>query len=108
MAVYSPEREALNMIRTIEAVIDASGNVQLLEPIQLKGVRRALVTILEEPPSVATDLSTLGVETVEQASSEEEENSELSMAALSGAYADDEPEYPLHVIKEWNPEYAGG
>ena len=36
------------MLRTVEAVIDAQGQVHLLEPISLTGSRRALVTILEE------------------------------------------------------------
>ncbi len=36
------------MIQTVEAIIDASGNVQLLDPIQLSGSHRALVTILDE------------------------------------------------------------
>jgi len=39
------------MIQTIEAIIDETGKVQLLESIQLKEARRALVTILEEEPS---------------------------------------------------------
>jgi hypothetical protein len=38
------------MLRTVEAVIDAQGHVQVLEPISLPGARRALVTILEEEP----------------------------------------------------------
>jgi hypothetical protein len=71
-------------------------------------MHRALVTILEEPLPATADLSTLSVEALEQGTPQEEENTELSMVALSGAYADDEPEYPLHLIKEWNPEYAGG
>ena len=36
------------MIKTVEAVIDERGRVNLLEPIHLPVVRRALVTILEE------------------------------------------------------------
>lgn len=38
------------MIRTYEAVIDQSGRLHLLQPIELPGMRRALVTILEEEP----------------------------------------------------------
>jgi hypothetical protein len=34
-----------------EAVIDERGNVRLLEPVRPGGVRRALVTILEERPT---------------------------------------------------------
>lgn len=38
------------MIQTVEAIIDETGNVQLLEIVRLKEARRALVTILEEEP----------------------------------------------------------
>ena len=41
------------MLRTVEAVIDAQGHVQVLEPISLPGARRALVTILEEDPGTS-------------------------------------------------------
>ena len=41
------------MLRTVEAVIDAQGQVHLLEPISLIGARRALVTILEEEPDAS-------------------------------------------------------
>lgn len=36
------------MLRTIEAVIQADGTVQLLEPVQPGFRRRALLTILED------------------------------------------------------------
>jgi hypothetical protein len=39
------------MIKTVEAVIDPSGAVRLLEPVPLTGSRRALVTILDEEPA---------------------------------------------------------
>lgn len=39
------------MIRTVEAVIDETGAVRLLEDIHLPAARRALVTILEEEPA---------------------------------------------------------
>jgi len=39
------------MIKTVEAVIDEHGNVRLLEEVRPGGVRRALVTILDERPS---------------------------------------------------------
>lgn len=38
------------MIQTIKAVVDEHGRVRLLEEVKLTGVRRALVTILEEAP----------------------------------------------------------
>jgi hypothetical protein len=37
------------MLRTIEALIEADGNVRLLEEVTLSGPRRALVTVLDEP-----------------------------------------------------------
>jgi hypothetical protein len=40
------------MIKTVEAVIDEQGQVNLLEPIHLPAVRRALVTISEEKPVI--------------------------------------------------------
>ena len=39
------------MIRIVEAVIDAQGRVQLIEPVALERDHRALVTILEEEPA---------------------------------------------------------
>ncbi len=38
------------MLRTLEAVIDKTGSVQLMEPIQLSENRRALVVILDDRP----------------------------------------------------------
>ena len=40
------------MHQTIEAVIDERGEIHLLEPLHLPTHRRALVTILEEEPSI--------------------------------------------------------
>ena len=39
------------MMQTIEATIDEQGNVHLLEPIRLRAMRRALVTILDDEPA---------------------------------------------------------
>ena len=41
------------MLRTVEAIIDAQGHVQVLEPLSLPGARRALVTILDEEPGTS-------------------------------------------------------
>ena len=40
------------MIQTVEAIIDEKGNVRLLEPVQLPAARRALVTVLDEYPTI--------------------------------------------------------
>jgi hypothetical protein len=37
------------MLTTIEAVIDEQGNVKILKPVSLRGARRALVVVLDEP-----------------------------------------------------------
>jgi hypothetical protein len=39
------------MPRSVEAVISENGEVRLLEPVSVPAARRALVTILDEPPS---------------------------------------------------------
>jgi hypothetical protein len=39
------------MIQTVEAIIEPDGKVLLLESVQLKESRRALVTILEDEPA---------------------------------------------------------
>jgi len=36
------------MIQTVEAIVDEQGRVQLLAPVQVSGLRRALVTVLDE------------------------------------------------------------
>lgn len=41
------------MLRTLEAVIDEQGHIQLLEPAALIRGQRALVTLLEEEPGEA-------------------------------------------------------
>jgi hypothetical protein len=40
----------VDMIKTVEAIIDKQGQVHLLEAVQLPLPRRALVTILDEEP----------------------------------------------------------
>ena len=47
------------MIQTVEAVIDEQGKVQLLQNVRLPQVRRALVTILEEKPTIAVSETAL-------------------------------------------------
>jgi len=39
-------------MRTVEAIIQPSGEVRLVEPVHVPSPRRALVTILEEEPQV--------------------------------------------------------
>jgi hypothetical protein len=39
-------------MKTVEAIIQTNGEVHLIEPLQMPSPRRALVTILEEAPTV--------------------------------------------------------
>jgi len=48
-------KKEVALARTLEAVIDASGKVRLLEPINIEVERRALVTVLDEEPHPAKD-----------------------------------------------------
>ena len=47
------------MIQTVEAVIDAEGRVRLLRPIQVDGIRRAFVMVLDEPPEIPGEMALL-------------------------------------------------
>lgn len=47
------------MIQTVEAVVDATGRVQLLGEVHIHGPRRALVTVLEEPAAVPGEAALL-------------------------------------------------
>jgi hypothetical protein len=47
------------MIQTVEAVVDAAGQVRLLGEIHIAGPRRALVTVLEEPAAVPGEAALL-------------------------------------------------
>ncbi len=38
------------MKQTVEAIIDEQGHIRLMEPIEIKGRHRALVTILDSLP----------------------------------------------------------
>jgi hypothetical protein len=65
--------------------------ILLDEAYPLQPNTRLIVTILPEP-----------VEDDERA-----EWARLGLQNLERAYGDDEPEYTLDNIKEWNPEYEG-
>jgi hypothetical protein len=47
------------MIQTVEAVVDAAGRVRLLGEIHVAGPRRALVTVMDEPPAVPGEAARL-------------------------------------------------
>jgi hypothetical protein len=43
------------MARTVEAIIEEGGKVRLLEEIEVRVARRALVTVLDEAPQTSAD-----------------------------------------------------
>jgi hypothetical protein len=47
------------MIQTVEAIVDANGQVRLLGEVHVAGPRRALVTVLEEPAAVPGEAALL-------------------------------------------------
>ena len=75
---------------TLRAHFDGE-RIRLDEPFELEPDTELLVTVL---PS-------------ELIASDREGWSRLSTMSLAKAYGDDEPEYPLEMVKEANPEYEG-
>lgn len=78
------------MEKTLRAHFDGS-QILLDEPYELEPDTKLIVTVLPKDNSNA----------------EHEAWLHLSMKKLEDAYADDEPEYSLDLIKEANPEYEG-
>lgn len=98
------------MLQTIEAVIEPDGQVHLLETVLLPGARRALVTILEDQPVAGSEYSPSRNHDSDLTPGLKEPSEEWllpSMQALAAAYGEDEPDYSLHLIKIWNPNYDG-
>lgn len=52
------------MHRTVEAIVEADGRVRLLEPVNIRTARRALLTILDEPAEDAANATALLSEAV--------------------------------------------
>ena len=52
MRVPSGRTKLWARMQTVEAIIETNGEVRLVEPVRVSSRRRALVTILEEAPSV--------------------------------------------------------
>jgi hypothetical protein len=97
------------VLQTIEAVIEPDGQVHLLETVPLSGARRALVTILADQPVDLGAYSPSRNHDSDLMHGLKEPNEEWllpSMQALEAAYGENEPNYALHLIKVWNPEYS--
>jgi len=42
------------MLSTVEAIVDQSGQISWLEPVQIEGLQKILVTFLETPSNIPT------------------------------------------------------
>lgn len=60
-------------MKTVEAVVDENGQIRLSQPLRLKGVHRALVTVLDEPPSEALESALLSEQALSDWSKPEED-----------------------------------
>nr|VFJ66719.1 MAG: hypothetical protein BECKDK2373B_GA0170837_11772 [Candidatus Kentron sp. DK] len=58
------------MTRMLEAVIDESGEVHLIQPLFIKGIHRALVTIFDDSPRLPSETNTPDIEQGEADSEE--------------------------------------
>jgi hypothetical protein len=67
-------------------------HIQLDEPFELRPGTPVTVTVQRDP----------------SVDPERADWLRLSQQRLAEAYGDDEPEYPLSLIKEPNPDYEGG
>ncbi len=76
---------------TLPAHFDGE-RIRLDEPYELKPDTKLLVTVLPE----------------EQEDEEREAWFRLSSQGLATAYSEEEPEYPIDLIKEPNPDYEAG
>ncbi len=74
-------------MQTIEAQVIDDTHLRLLQPIQLPRHTRVIVAVV-------------------QPDDEREAWLRASADWLSQAYGDDEPEYPLELVKQPNPEFA--
>lgn len=74
---------------TLRAHYDGT-QILLDDPVELQPNTKLLITVIQEPET------------------ERETWFNFSTQGLAAAYGDDEPEYPLTLIKESNPEYERG
>ena len=95
------------MTRMLEAVIDESGEVHLMQPLFIKGIHRALVTIFDDPPRLPSETNAPDIEQGE-ADSEEAK-------ALFGIWKDNhalrenrtEPQPHIRNKQGWSEEGNG-
>lgn len=75
-----------------------------MENITLQAHYDGKQVLFDEPVELSPNTKLL-VTVVQPSSSEEVEWQSFSAQNLERAYGEDEPEYSLGLIKEWNPDY---
>ncbi len=75
-----------------------------MENITLQAHYYGRQVLFDEPVELSPNTKLL-VTVVQPSSSEEVEWQSFSAQNLERAYGEDEPEYSLGLIKEWNPDY---
>lgn len=75
-----------------------------MENITLQAHYDGRQVLFDEPVELSPNTKLL-VTVVQPSSSEEVEWQSFSAQNLERAYGEDEPEYSLGLIKEWNPDY---
>ena len=63
--------------------------------------------LLDEPFELDPNMELIVTVRHKSLDEEREDWARLSLESLARAYGDDEPDYPLELIKEVNPEYEG-
>lgn len=75
-----------------------------MENITLQAHYDGRQVLFDEPVELSPNTRLL-VTVVQPSGSEEIEWQNFAADGLAAAYGDDEPEYSLSIIKEWNPDY---
>jgi len=70
------------MSQTFEAIIDQHGAVRLLKPVHLTHTRRALVTILDDPPEASGGELEAGYSAMAEDEARETDALDLSEASI--------------------------
>ena len=78
-----------------------------MESITLRAHFDGKQILLDEPVDLEPDTQLMVTVLPKSANGEDSDWTRLSLESLARAYGDDEPEYPLDLIKEPNPEYEG-
>ena len=90
-------------MRTVEAIIETTGEVRLVEPVQVSSPTRALVTILEEAPTDA-DAALLSEPALAEDWNRAEEDAAW-MTGISDQWAEElrDPRQDIYTLADGEP-----